>query len=68
MDFVAREALKVSDLAASYEGHPTVIHQWQKAQSEGAAGTFGRGGTPASVVYRRAIEETQDDGPVQKVA
>lgn len=39
---VALEALKgertVSELAAAYEVHPTLIHQWNKALLEGAAG------------------------------
>ncbi|MDZ7904400.1 MAG: IS3 family transposase [Cypionkella sp.] len=45
---VALEALKgertVSELAAAYEVHPTMIHQWKKALLEGAAGIFERGG------------------------
>jgi transposase-like protein len=44
---VALEALKgertVSELAAAYEVHPTMIHQWKKALLEGAAGIFERG-------------------------
>ena len=48
---VALEALKgertVSELAAAYEVHPTMIHQWQKALVEGAAGIFERGGKAA---------------------
>ena len=39
---VALEALKgertVSELAAAYEAHPTMIHQWKKALLEGATG------------------------------
>ena len=45
---VALEALKgertVSELAAAYEVHPTMIHQWKKALLEGAAGIFERSG------------------------
>ncbi|MFN3643063.1 MAG: transposase [Gemmobacter sp.] len=48
---VALEALKgertVSELAAAYEVHPTMIHQWKKALLEGAAGIFERGGKAA---------------------
>jgi transposase len=47
---VAFEALKgertVSALA-TYEVHPTMIHQWKKALLEGAAGIFERGGKAA---------------------
>ena len=49
---VALEALKgertVSELAAGYEVHPTMIHQWKKALLEGAAGVFERGGPAAA--------------------
>ena len=45
---VALEALKgertVSELAAAYEVHPTMIHQWKKALLDGAADIFERGG------------------------
>ena len=50
--FKARVALKgqrtVSELAAAYEVHPTMIHQWKKALLEGAAGIFERGGQAAA--------------------
>jgi len=49
---VALEALKgerrVSELAAAYEVHPTMIHQWKKARLEWAAGIFERGGQLAA--------------------
>ena len=49
---VALEALKgertVSELAAGYEVHPTMIHQWKKALLEGAACVFERGGQAAA--------------------
>jgi transposase len=49
---VALEALKgertVSELAAAYEVHPTLIHHWKKALLEGAAGIFERGGQAAA--------------------
>jgi transposase len=48
---VAFEALKgertVSELAAAYGVHPTMIHQWKKSLLEGAAGIFDRGGRSA---------------------
>ena len=48
---VALEALKgertVSELAAAYGVHPTMIHQWKKSLLEGAAGIFERGGRSA---------------------
>ncbi|MGR3493549.1 MAG: transposase, partial [Shimia sp.] len=44
---VALEAVKgeriVSELAAEYGVHPTMIHQWKKALPEGASGIFERG-------------------------
>ncbi|SFI09636.1 Transposase, partial [Paracoccus aminovorans] len=44
---VALEAVKgertVSELAAEYGVHPTMIHQWKKALLEGAADIFERG-------------------------
>lgn len=45
---VALEAEKgertVSELAAEYGVHPTMIHQWKKALLEGASDIFERGG------------------------
>ena len=45
---VALEAVKgertVSELAADYGVHPTMIHQWKKALLEGATDIFERGG------------------------
>lgn len=51
---VALEALKgdrtVSELAAEYGVHPTMIHQWKKALLDGAADIFERGSRkPAEV-------------------
>jgi transposase len=49
---VAQEALKgertVSELAAAYGVHPTMIHQRKKSLLEGSAGVFERGGKAAS--------------------
>ncbi len=46
---VALEALMgertVSELAAAYGVHPTMIHQWKKALLDGAADIFERGGS-----------------------
>ena len=39
---------RVSELAAAYEVHPTMIHHWKKAHLEGAAGIFERGGQLAA--------------------
>jgi transposase len=59
---VALEALKgertVSELAAAYEVHPTMIHQWKKALLEGAAGIFERGGKAAATAEMALSEET----------
>ena len=45
---MALEAVKgertVSELAAEYGVHPTMIHQWKRSLLEGAAGIFERGG------------------------
>ena len=60
---IASEAVKgertVSELAASYEVHPTMIHQWKKALVEGAAGIFERGGQAA--VAAEIAEDTVRD-------
>lgn len=44
---VALEAVKgertVSELAAEYDVHPTMFHQWKRSLLEGAAGFFERG-------------------------
>jgi len=51
---VALEALMgertVSELAAEYVVHPTMIHQWKKALLDGAAGIFERGGKKTAEV------------------
>jgi transposase-like protein len=48
---VALEAVKgertVSELAAEYGVHPTMIHQWKRALLDGAADIFERGGKRA---------------------
>jgi transposase len=40
----------VSELAAEYGVHPTMIHQWKKALLNGAADLFERGGKLAPSV------------------
>jgi transposase-like protein len=40
----------VSELAAAYEVHPTMIHQWKKALLDGAADIFERGSKAAPEV------------------
>ena len=60
---VALEAVKgertVSELAAVYGVHPTMIHQWKKALLEGASEIFERGGEAA--VAAEVAEETVRD-------
>jgi len=50
---VALEAVKgertVSELAAEYGVHPTMIHQWKKALLDGAADIFERGSNKSAV-------------------
>ncbi|MDD8024414.1 MAG: transposase [Paracoccaceae bacterium] len=50
---VALEAVKgertVSELAAEYGVHPSMIYQWKKALLEGASEIFERGGKKAEV-------------------
>lgn len=52
---VALEAVKgertVSELAADYGVHLTVIHQWKKALLDGAAEIFERGGKRAPEIH-----------------
>ena len=59
---VALEAVKgertVSELAAAYGVHPTMIHQWKKALLDGATDIFERGGSG-----RKAAEV--DEGTVR---
>ncbi|WP_420496767.1 IS3 family transposase [Szabonella alba] len=57
---VALEAVKgertVSELAAEYGVHPTMIHQWKKALLDGAADIFERGGRkPVSEVDEETV-------------
>ena len=60
---VALEAVKgertVSELAAEYGVHPTMIHQWKKALLDGAAEIFERGGKAAMAA--EVAEETVRD-------
>lgn len=57
---VALEALKgertVSELAAEYGVHPTMIHQWKKALLDGATDIFERGSRrPAAEVDEETV-------------
>jgi transposase-like protein len=60
---VTLEAVKgectVSDLAAEYGVHPTMIHQRKRSLLEGAAGIFERGGKAAAAA--ELAEETVHD-------
>jgi len=53
------EALKgertVSDLAAEYGVHPTMIHQWKKALLDGAAEIFERGSRKSAEVDEETV-------------
>ena len=61
---VALEALKgertVSVLAAAYEVHPTMIHQWKKALLEGAADIFFERGGQAAATAEIAEDTVRD--------
>ena len=56
---VALEAVKgertVSELAAEYGVHPTMIHQWKKALLEGASDIFERGGKKKAEVDEETV-------------
>ena len=56
---VALEAVKgertVSELAADYGVHPTMIHQWKKALLQGAADIFKRGGRRKAEVDEETV-------------
>ena len=59
---VALEAVKgertVSELAAEYGVHPTMIHQWKRALLDGASGIFERGGrTKTPEVSEETVKE-----------
>jgi len=58
---VALEAVKgertVSELAAEYGVHPTMIHQWKKALLEGAPDIFERGGKKRTEVDEQQVKE-----------
>jgi transposase len=49
---VELEAMKgerrMSELAAEFGVHPTMVHQWKRSLLEGAAGIFERGGKAAA--------------------
>ncbi|MHA3980684.1 IS3 family transposase [Halovulum sp. GXIMD14794] len=56
---VALEAVKgertVSELAAEYGVHPTMIHQWKRALLEGASDIFERGGKKKAEVDEETV-------------
>ena len=56
---VALEAVKgertVSELAAEYGVHPTMIHQWKKSLLDGAADIFERGGKRAPEIDEETV-------------
>ena len=56
---VALEAVKgertVSELAAEYGVHPTMIHQWKTALLDGAADIFERGGKRAPEINEDTV-------------
>ncbi len=58
---VALEAVKgertVSELAAEYGVHPTMIHQWKKALLEGAPDIFERGSRKTDEVDEAQVKE-----------
>jgi transposase len=58
---VALEAVKgertVSELAAEYGVHPTMIHQWKKALLEGAPDIFERGSKKKAEVDEAQVRE-----------
>jgi transposase len=45
----------VSELAAEYGVHPTMIHQWKKGLLDGAADIFERGGEKTAEVDEDAV-------------
>lgn len=45
----------VSDLAAEYGVHPTMIHQWKKALLDGAAEIFERGSRKSAEVDEETV-------------
>ena len=58
---VALEAVKgertVSELAAEYGVHPTMINQWKRALLDGASGVFERGGRKAPVIDEDQVRD-----------
>jgi transposase len=58
---VALEALKgeetMVELAACFEVHPTLIHQWKKVLLEGASGVFEPGAAKAPEVDPDTVKE-----------
>lgn len=56
---VALETVKgertVSELAAEYGVHPTMIHQWKKSLQDGAADVFERGSKKSAEVDEETV-------------
>ena len=50
----------MSELAAEYGVHPTMIHQWEKAFLDGAADIFERGSRKPAEVDEETVRSLHD--------